>query len=320
MKKVSVIMSVYNEPELLIVESVNSILSQTYEEFELIIIADDPNNQSAINVIKTIAKKDDRVSLYINEKNMGLPKSLNRALLYAKGDYIARMDADDIALPERLEKEVQILEELNLDLVATGIIRIDMDGNVIGKDSICYSTKNVLRLLKHTDILPHPTWLAKKELYDALNGYRDFYSCEDYDFLLRAKRINARLGMVPYLLLKYRSNNKGISQSNAFRQALATNYLSKNYKHIFKITSKDLSEYIEKNMTQENIGVYSRHSEKLIRIARKSRINVSDILVILISLISCKYIFYNYKQIFLKKLYSFRGNQRMNEMISNKGI
>lgn len=306
MDKISVIMSVYQETEELIFQSIDSILTQTYDQLEVIVIIDNPANFKAIKLIKQLQQKDNRIKIYINDNNIGLPRSLNRAISHASGKYIARMDADDISLPTRLEKELYMLKNEKLDLVASGIVRVDMDGKVIKSDKYFFSSNKVNKLLKYTDVLPHPTWLVRKELYDALGGYRDFCFCEDYDFLLRAKKRNARMGMAPFLLLKYRSNANGLSQSNSLKQTLSTFFLSKNYDVIENITQNDLEEYQKKHMTKRNITNYRKGTEELLRIAQADKFKIGDVLRIFKSILLCKFLFLNYRQLFIKKIYSFK--------------
>ena len=107
MPKVSVLMSAYNE-EKYISEAIDSILSQTFSDFEFIII-DDGSSDSTVNIIKSY--KDKRIKLIENEKNLGLIKSLNKGLDLAKGEYIARMDADDISVVDRFQKQVDFLDK-----------------------------------------------------------------------------------------------------------------------------------------------------------------------------------------------------------------
>lgn len=302
MYKISVIMSVFNETVDLLEQSIESILNQTYSDLEFVIVIDNPNNNDAIECVKRYEKRDNRVVACINESNIGLPKSLNRALTLTTGDFIARMDADDISLPMRLENEINVLIDKKLDLVASGIVRIDMNGNVIKKDTKYFNSSRINFILRYTDVLPHPTWLVRKELYDKLGGYRDFRACEDYDFLLRARNIGARMGMVPKCLLKYRSNSSGISQSNALKQTLYTNYLGKNHKKIERITVEDLYRYEQQNINARVVDEYTRHTKRMLELAQSPQISVRALCCLLVESLSCKYIFYNYEQIFLKKI------------------
>ena len=104
--KVTVLMPVYN-CEKYLRESIESILNQTFKDFEFLIINDGSSDKSA-EIVESY--NDNRINFVQNEKNIGLAASLNRGLDIAKGEYIARMDADDISLPERLEKQVRFME------------------------------------------------------------------------------------------------------------------------------------------------------------------------------------------------------------------
>ena len=107
--KVSVVMSVFNAEKYL-AEAVDSILGQTSTDFELILI-DDKSTDGSGKILTQYAQADPRVVILENRENMGLTKSLNRGLAVAKGEYIARMDADDISVPDRFAKQVAFLDE-----------------------------------------------------------------------------------------------------------------------------------------------------------------------------------------------------------------
>ncbi len=131
---VSVVMSVSNSEKYL-QESVNSILNQTYTNFEFIII-NDGSNDNCLDILLEYQKNNNRV-LIIDQENIGLTKSLNRGIKLARGKYIARQDADDKSLPERLEKQAQFLEA-NADyfLIGTDYEIMDECSNIIGKPEI----------------------------------------------------------------------------------------------------------------------------------------------------------------------------------------
>ena len=123
---ISVIMSVYNEERKWIEQAVISILEQSYSDLEFIIICDNPDIEDDIKeYLLLLERMNQNVIILWNEKNIGLAKSLNRGIEVAKGEYIARMDADDISDGERLRKELDFLIENNYDLVSTNKINID---------------------------------------------------------------------------------------------------------------------------------------------------------------------------------------------------
>ena len=102
---ISVLMSVYNETLREIRESIDSILAQTYTDFELIIVLDQPNYDEGLSLLREYASQDNRIKILVNEKNMGLALSMNYAAEHAKGAFLLRMDADDICMPDRLQKQ-----------------------------------------------------------------------------------------------------------------------------------------------------------------------------------------------------------------------
>ncbi|GAB6256319.1 glycosyltransferase [Peribacillus sp. N1] len=230
MDLVSVIMSTYNEDVEIVTQSIDSILNQTYTNFEFIIVLDKPDNISLRDLLISYKLKDSRIQILLNEENIGLVGSLNYALSHCKGKYIARMDADDISLKERFETQKMYLEENSLDFVFSNVVYIDEDGNQLyesRKNELDYiQVKNALEIL---NISNHPTWFLKKEIYNSLSGYRDINYCEDYDFSLRTLNFGFKIGKINKSTLLYRIRKNSISRSNALNQYLNMRGLSKLY-------------------------------------------------------------------------------------------
>jgi glycosyltransferase involved in cell wall biosynthesis len=251
-------MSTYNESEDYIRTSVSSILKQTLSDLELVIVIDNPENEAAVRTVSAFAEEDRRVKILFNETNLGLVRTLNRAIAAAGGSVLARMDADDIALPQRLEKQLAFMEQEHFDIVGAVTQYVDETGNPI-EGSHAYKTEEQLhRLLQFENGLCHPTWMVRREVYEQLNGYRDIDSCEDYDFLLRAIEKGYRLGMVDEVLLYYRYNKSGISQSREFRQFLAFSYLSAHRSSPSSVSEEEIKNYVNQNMTTKNQENYDR--------------------------------------------------------------
>ena len=114
-KKISVLMTVYKESEEELKESFESIINQTYKNFEVIVV----NDGSSDKTDEIEQYNDERVKIIVNEKNIGLPLSLNKALDVATGDYYARMDSDDISTLDRFEKQLKYIENEDCDLVGS---------------------------------------------------------------------------------------------------------------------------------------------------------------------------------------------------------
>ena len=259
MPSVSVIMSTYKEEEKYLRAAIESILNQTYKDFEFIIILDNPENNLHISIIQEYAEHDKRVNFHINEKNLGLTKSLNKGLSLAKGRYICRMDADDISENDRIEVQKKYLEENNYDLIGGITQIIDENNNAI------YSIKkvptdfsNIKKIIKYNQCIAHPTWFGKKEIFDNLNGYREIPLCEDYDFTLRAILKGYTISNVNEQVLKYRMTSNSISRSNLLEQFLYSKYITKCYCKK-KIADINLAKkYVEKNSNTKKSIRYSK--------------------------------------------------------------
>ena len=228
---ISVIMTSYNEQEEVLRASVDSVLGQTYRDFELIVILDDPENAVHRRILSEYAARDSRFRYYVNDVNLKQRKSLNYALSLSRGEYIARMDADDVCEPDRLEKELSFLTENGLDLIG-GLVKImTQDGKPVYRvRKVPSSPERVRFLSRFGDCLAHPTWLGRREVFTALGGYRDFPCASDYDLQVRALLAGYKLSNLQENVLSYRRSAGGVSQTNLLRQYLFMVELSHMYR------------------------------------------------------------------------------------------
>lgn len=264
--KVSIILPLYNEPIIWIKECINSILTQTFQEFEIIVILDNPQNNEIRTYIENINFHNKKIKFFINEENLGLPKTLNRAIEYCKGDYIARMDADDICLERRLEKQYSyMINNPEIDLIGCNIKKIDESGKLIGENFSRPINHNYIeKFLKFGQPICHPTWFGKRDIFIKLR-YNNLIGVEDMDFLCRVVLNNYKLANLPEQLLKYRVRASSISKNNSLRQLIYTQYISKEYakslycKH--KYSLKDI-EQIE--ISEKKRNKYAFEEEQLI--------------------------------------------------------
>lgn len=254
---ISVIMSTYKEDERLLRESIESILNQTYRDFEYIIILDYPDNDVHKSVIEEYALKDDRIHFYINEKNMGLTDSLNRGLSLCHGEYIARMDADDISLPDRLERQMKYLEKNHYDLIGGITEMINENGSLLYSiKSVPTDPKKINKALRYSQCIAHPTWLGRKEVFEKNAGYRHMPLCEDYDFTLRAVLNGFVVSNLNEAVLKYRMTSNSISRSNLFEQYLYMSYITNEYKNN-RIASVDKAyAYVQQHLNEKDSDKY----------------------------------------------------------------
>ncbi len=208
--KISVIMSVYNGQDFL-QASVKSILNQTCSDFEFLIV-DDASTDSSPVLLEGLAKSDNRIKIIKNQFNLGLTKSLNLALDQARGQYIARLDADDLAYPDRLKHQLDFLEN-NPDYVLLGTAADVIDDNCKVLFQIkppTESEKIVKSLIKFNPFI-HSSIMFRKSIVDLLGGYdSDLKYAQDYELYFRL--INkGLLGNLSDVLVAYRDRQSSIT-------------------------------------------------------------------------------------------------------------
>lgn len=255
MVSVSVIMSAYKEPTDIFIKAVNSIREQTYRDFEFLIVLDCPSNTELRGTIEQLRIEDSRIIPIWNDNNIGLAESLNRALDLARGDYICRMDADDVALPNRIESQIGFLRDKGLDLIGCYLEVINQDGeSLYPVDSIPVSDGGIRKALRWNNCIPHPSWFGKREVF--FRKYRAIPLCEDYDFLLRAALDGVRMGNCPEVLVKYRMSEESLSRSNLYRQFLYQRYLTTCYSYGNPAAVSDAAKWVENHYDEGRSEAY----------------------------------------------------------------
>ena len=225
----SVLMCAYRENPDDFKMAVESILAQTYSDFEFMIILDNPENQELEQIIRFYQEQDDRIRLIKNPRNLGLTRSLNRGLGFAKYEFIARMDSDDIAMPERFERQMALFEKHpSYAMVSANKIDIDENGEVITPNSpLPESYETIKNVMRFQNVIFHPTVMFRKEAVMQLGGYREVTAAEDYDLWLRMLSSGFEIGILNEYLLKYRIRSQSISRSNLMKQYYAAKYCRK---------------------------------------------------------------------------------------------
>lgn len=254
---VSFIMPCYNEKKEYFRAAVESVLNQTYRNIELIIILDKPDNEILKKEAERFLTLDRRVRFYINEKNLGLVGTLNYGIKLVKGQIIARFDSDDIAHPDRIEKQIKYIDKY--DIVSTNFAFISSNGEII-RHRVFPSSENEVKdyLLNNADCMYHTTWLIKKKVYEALSCYRNIGPFEDYDLLLRALQEGFKLINISEELNYVRVNPIGISYSNKVLQHLGSEYIRNNFFRINTITKSDISDYINSDIGKLHSEEYTK--------------------------------------------------------------
>lgn len=215
---VTVLMSVYNGEKYLS-EAIDSILAQTYPDFEFLII-DDASSDASREIVKSYA--DPRIRLIANTERKGLAANLNRGIQLARGEYIARMDADDISMSERLQKQVAFMQA-NPDIAASGTCAIDM--NESGRD---LKVRKVVRgeALRRWVWVPspliHPSVILRKSVVEKFGYDVSLELAEDYGLWIGLHCAGERLDNLNEVLLRYRVHAQSVTSSNRTIQLLTT--------------------------------------------------------------------------------------------------
>ncbi len=221
-KLISVIMSNYNTPENYLRESIESIINQTYQNFELIII-DDCSTDNSVKIIESY--NDSRIKLIINNENLGITKSLNKGIAVSNGSYIARMDADDVSLPERFEKQVKFLESNPSAIVCGTAIEFVGDGAHLHKSKTFYrqlpsmEEMQINLLFGNFTNIVHPSAMFNAALLKSNNiKYNENYRyAQDYRMWVDCCRVGECVNLKD-VLLQYRVHNKAVSSDKINEQ------------------------------------------------------------------------------------------------------
>lgn len=235
MELISVIMSVYNETQEMLRQSLESILQQTHQNLEFIIVLDNPSNASARELLYEYAHQDGRIRVLENKENLGLALSLNRALEVVKAQYVARMDADDVSEPSRLERELESIGLGGYDVVFTGVTEVDEAGCFLRQSPAYVEDADfVAQVLPYCCVVCHPTVLMKTEVVRAVGGYRNFYAAQDYDLWLRMILSGYRIGYLREPLLRYRVRTSSVTGRRGLVQFESTRYIRRLYRQRVK--------------------------------------------------------------------------------------
>ena len=230
-------MSVYNGATHL-EGSINSVLNQTYKNFEFIIF-NDGSTDNSLEIINSFAIKDDRIVVYTT-KNLGLTKCLIKAIKFSKYDFIARIDADDEMKPERLQKQLEFISrKKDIGLVFSGVELIDNYGQFLKKVNYkFYSSLLIKKRLLFSNIIIHGSTLFRKSVYNQVGGYCEFFKySQDYDLWLRISEFSKIKCLNESLyILKIHDNSISVK-----KEKLQLEYASLGlYRYIRKIDCKEL--------------------------------------------------------------------------------
>lgn len=268
---ISVVMPVYNA-EKYIVEAVDSILNQTYSDFEFIII-DDCSTDASYEILQSYAAKDNRIRLFKNDVNKKLPKTLNFGISQAKGKYIARMDADDISLPERFAKQIKFMESHpEIGVCGTWLVEFSKTGEKPVTPNITHEDI-IVTMYFSNNCIAHPTVMMKSSIFQQQNIlYNENHMgiAEDYALWNECLNNDVRFHNLPIILLRYRIHDNQTTSSN----------FTKIQSHAQQIIISNLRKYFHSAISENNLLIFA-NSKKISKLKLSIYTNIRYIIVCL---------------------------------------
>lgn len=247
---ISVILPVYNAEKYL-VEALESLRYQTYPHFEVIAI-DDGSTDNSYRILKQFEKIDARFRIYKNAKNLNIANTLNRGIKLAKGRFIARMDADDIALPNRFTQQITFLKDHPNVVVLGGQCKtMDVSGKLIGRKLFPVSDKQIRESLYTSNPIQHPTIMIDKALLPKDFGWYNpqLPPAEDYDLFFRIGQYGKYHNLPKFLLIyrQYLGSNTFKNPVETFNVTRKVRFLARTkygYQPTFKSTLIHLAQVV----------------------------------------------------------------------------
>lgn len=231
-KMLSIVMSVYNG-ETTVGRSIESMLDQTYDDFEFIII-DDCSKDNTLEILNAYQNKDSRIKILRNEKNLGIAASLNKGIKESKGEWIIRMDDDDESLPDRLEKQVEYMQKNpDVDIFGAKCIFQDINGNEVKSYSPNYppvTTEDIEKVFYRESPLMHNTICMRKQKIVDIGMYnKNFSGAEDYELWTRAWKSGMIIKNMDDYLVRFTFNPGKKSFKRIWKKFYVRNYIIKHY-------------------------------------------------------------------------------------------
>lgn len=231
MPLVSVLMSVYKEPLEWLKVSIDSILNQYFTDFEFIMVNDNPENKLLDDLLKVYVNRDSRIIIIKNKVNLGLTKSLNIGLTFCKGEFIARMDADDISEPNRLTEQYLFLSTNEIFGLCGSDYKIFNEKISFEKEIVLSKYNNDIKYsMMIKNVFCHPTLFFRRSILDEFEiKYNDkIIKSQDYDLVLNFLQVT-EIQNINKNLLRYRISDSQISFINRYEQRFHFNTIRYNY-------------------------------------------------------------------------------------------
>ena len=231
MARISVLLPVCNGEKFLR-KSLDSVSAQTYSDFELL-VCDDASSDATPEILKEYALKEPRLRVLRNPVRSGVARTLNKLLGAAGGEFLARMDADDVCEPERFAKQAAFLDDHpEVSFVGTQLTVIDESDAVAGRREYPTEFAEIRRRITVRNPFAHPSMMMRRDAVTSLNGYREIKGAEDYDLWLRAVDKGFVMANLGDALLRYRIS-PGQEKSKSLKPTLRAT-LSLQRRYLFK--------------------------------------------------------------------------------------
>lgn len=243
---ISVVIPAYNVGPF-IEEAIRSIMNQTYENLEIIVV-DDASTDNTYHILQELASIDSRIKLFRNAQNKRIVETLNFGIEHVTGPYIVRMDGDDVSLPTKIEVQHQfLLDNPDIDLVGVNVTMVDEQGIKIHDEEYVSDPQSIVEASKYVSPVPH-FWLTKTSVYEAIGKYR-IPSAEDLDFILRAIDHGYKLYNLPDYLYLQRQRRGNTATALGLTQMKSIAYVRKLHKERVG-NSSTTDSYSEKNLKE----------------------------------------------------------------------
>lgn len=250
---VSVLMPVFNA-ERFVEEAAQSVLSQSFADFELIAIDDGSTDQSKA-ILNRLSRNDDRIIL-ISRENRGLVESLNEGIDLARGEWTARMDHDDISLPHRFQRQLDWLDSSKADICGSWIQPFSGYDRRIMKYP---QTDDAIKVeMLFASPFAHPTVMMRTQIARSLKYDKAWEKVEDFDLWVRASASRCRMTNVPEVLLNYRQHEKQISTADHDRQNAAAQRI------LYRVAAEFSSQWqTEPGILEQLVGLRGRNIQSV---------------------------------------------------------
>ncbi len=252
MPQISIIMPLYNSAEFL-KESIESILYQTYTDWEFIIINEFGSEDGSREIVEEYMRMDKRFILIQNEQKLGISESMNRGLEIASGTYIARMDADDISLPQRFEKQVEYLEN-HLDIVMCGV-KVEIFGSNPFEWELETDTEKLATNILFYSPSVHPTVMVRRDFLEQyqIRYNKEYKASEDYDFFAQICRYG-KIANLEEVLFRYRiMNNNATFKNSTIGMEIYSNVMERQFQELGLHFSKAEIELLSPHYSIKNL-------------------------------------------------------------------